>query len=128
VKPFSASELAGMRTAQTGHMQDACYIQTYSRTFNSYQEPVESWADAVSPIACGLDMRPGQVILGPEYTTVSYDATIRLPIDTVIDVKDRIKVTSRFGEALASPLVYYLAGPIQRGPSGIRLLLARVDV
>lgn len=125
---FSASELANLREMQTAHMMDSCVLQTYSRTFNSYGEPVESWADAASAVDCGLDMRPGRATLGEDMTTTAYDATIRLAITTSIDMKDRIKITKRFGETLGTALVFRVEGPIQRGPSGIRLLLRRVDV
>lgn len=125
---FTAAELAGMRSANTAHMMDTCYVQTYSRTFNSFNEPVEAWADAASATACGLDMRPGREGHGEDKTTLEYDATIRLPITTTVDAKDRIKITKRFGETLSAALVFRIEGPVQRGPSGIRLLLRRVDV
>lgn len=125
---FTAAELADMRTAQTGHMLDTCYIQTYSRTYNSFGEPVEVWTDAATAISCGLDMRPGRETPGEDYTSLAYDATVRLPITTTIDAKDRIKVTKRFGETLATALIFRVEGPIQRGPSGFRLILRRVEV
>jgi hypothetical protein len=117
-----------MRTAQTGHMLDTCYINVYSRTFNSYGEPVEVWSSPLTTTACGLDMRPGSETPGEDYTSLAYDATVRLPIGTTIDTRDRITVTKRFGETLVTPLVFRIEGPIQRGPSGIRLALRRVEV
>lgn len=125
---FSATELTGMRAAQTGHMMDTCVIQAYSRTFSDMKAPVETWTDSTSTTACGLDMRPGDERHGVQNSIVEYDATIRLPIATVIDAKDRIKVTKRFGETLGTALVFQVAGPIQRGPSGIRIRLKRVEV
>lgn len=125
---FTAAELAGMRTAQTGHMLDTCYINVYSRSFNSYGEPVEVWSSPLTTTECGLDMRPGRETPGEDYTSLAYDATVRLPIDTTIDVKDRITVIKRFGETLATALVFRIEAPIQRGPSGIRLALRRVEV
>lgn len=125
---FTAAELAAFRTAQAGHMLDTCYIQTYSRTFDTYGAPVEVWTDAASTTACGLDMRPGRETPGEDYTALAYDATIRLPITTTVDAKDRIKVTKRFGETLTTALVFRIEAPIQRGPSGIRLALRRVEV
>jgi len=124
---FSAAELADMRAAQAGHMLDACIRQVYSRTFDSYGEPVEAYPDQAGSITCGLDMRPGAERHQQSMTTLEYDATLRLPIATVIDVKDRLKITHRFGEAVTN-LTYEIAGPVQRGPSGIRLLLKKVDV
>lgn len=125
---FTASELADMRTAQTGHMLDTAYINAYSRTFNSYGEPVEVWSSPGTITICGLDMRPGRETPGEDYTTLAYDATVRLPITATVEARDRITVTKRFGETLATALVFRIEGPIQRGPSGIRLLLRRVEV
>lgn len=124
---FTAAELAAFRAAQTDHMMDACYIQTYSRTVTA-GEPVETWTDAAAAIDCGLDMRPGRETPGEDMTVLAYDATLRLAITTTIDAKDRIKITKRFGETLGTALVFRIEGPVQRGPSGIRLLLRRVDV
>jgi len=125
---FSADELATMREAQDGHMLDLCVIQTYSTTANSYGELITTYTDAATATACGLDMRPGSEQPRQDMTTLEWDATMRLPIATVLDAKDRLKVTYRFGELLATPLVYRVEGPIQRGPSGIRVKLRRVDV
>ena len=125
---FTSAELAAFRTAQTDHMMDSAVIQTYSRTYNSFGEPVEVWADAASAVDCGLDMRPGRETPGRDMTTLAYDATVRLAITTTIDAKDRIKITKRFGETLGTALVFRVEGPVQRGPSGIRLLLRKVEV
>ena len=58
-------------------------------------------------------------------TLLEYDATIRLPIASTPDPIDRIKITKRFGED-TTDIVFEIVGPIQRGPSGIRLLLKKV--
>ena len=125
---FSADELAEMREAQDGHLLDLCIIQVFSRTFNGFGEEVPVYTDAATATACGLDMRPGSEQPRQDMTTLEWDATMRLPIATALDAKDRLKVTYRFGELLATPLVYRVEGPIQRGPSGIRVKLRRVDV
>lgn len=125
---FTSAELTDMRTAQDGHMMDTCYLQTYSRTFNTFGEPVETWTDAENSTACGLEMKPGRELRMKDKTPVEYDAIIRLPIATVPDEKDRIKITKRFGETITPSLVFEIVAPIQRGPSGIRLLLRKIDV
>jgi hypothetical protein len=124
---FTAAELANLRTAQAGHMLDTGIRQVHSRTFDTFGGPVDVWTDASSSTACGLDMRPGVERHKPDMTIVQYDASLRLPIATTIDPKDRWKITHRFGEAITN-LVFEIAGPIQRGPSGIRLLLRKVEV
>jgi len=87
---------------------------------------VETFADGAD-LVCGLDMRPGSERHTAEMTVINYDATIRLPIASTPSTKDRVKVTKRFGEALAAALVYNIVGPIQRGPSGVRLLLKKIE-
>jgi len=124
---FSTSELTDFRTAQTGHMMDTVVRQVYSETSDSYNADVPTYTDQTA-IDCGLDMRPGYERHSENYTVVEYDATMRLAITTTIDARDRMKVTKRFGETLEIPLVYEIISPVQRGPSGIRLLLKRREV
>jgi hypothetical protein len=122
---FTSADLSAMRSTQEAHMLDTCIRQAFSRTYDTYGSAVVTYTDG-SAIVCGLDQRPGSERHGPDMTVLDYDATLRLPITTTIDARDRIKVTHRFGEAITN-LVYDIAGPVQRGPSGIRLLLKRVE-
>ena len=122
---FTAAELTGMRAAQTGHMMDTCTVDAYSETFNSFGEAVVTYTAGAAQ-DCGLDMRPGSERHDPNKTALEWDATIRLAITTAPNARDRITVTHRFGEALGTSLTFNVVGPIQRGPSGIRLLLKRV--
>jgi hypothetical protein len=117
-----------MRATQEAHMFDECVIQHATKTPNRLNEQIESFTDATVPTKCGLDMRPGSMRWGAQQVTLVYDATMRLPIGTVIVASDRIKVTKRFSETLSTALVFFIVGPVQRGPSGIRLLLHRVEV
>jgi len=123
---FSADELTGMRTAQTDHMMDSVVRQVYSATQNPMNEDVVTYTDAAVQ-DCGLDMRPGAERHSANYTALEYDATMRLAITATIDARDRMKVTKRFGETLSTALVFEIVGPVQRGPSGIRLLLKRIE-
>ncbi len=123
---FSTADLTNMRAAQEAHMMDTCCIQTVTQTGDSFNQLVETFTDG-DDLPCGLDMRPGSERHGIDKTVVTYDATLRLPITATPDVKDRIKISKRFGEALGAALIYNIVGPIQRGPSGIRLLLKRIE-
>ena len=125
---FSASDLSNMQSAQEAHMMDTCKRQAVSVTADSMNQQVESWPADGAEIVCGLDMRSGSEKHGKERTIVQYDATLRLPLGTTVNEEDQIKITKRFGTALATPLVYRIVSPIQQGPSGIRLLLRRVEV
>lgn len=124
---FSSAELAAMRVAQESAMMDTGNVETFSETFNSFGESVASYAHAAD-IACGLDMRPGSVNLEPDKTTVVYDAIVRLPIATSVKMTDQFRVTKRFGETISPAMTFDIVGTIQRGPSGIRLLLQKVNV
>ena len=124
----NAVELVRMRMTQEAHMFDECVIQRESHTANAINEPVSIYIDDLPATKCGLDMRPGSERYGGQMTRLVYDATVRLPITIMITNLDRIKVTKRFGETLAIALVFFVVGPVQRGPSGIRLLLGKVEV
>jgi hypothetical protein len=124
---FTSADLTHMRGAQTDHMLDACYIQALTQTSNTYGEVINAWTDSGSELACGLDMRPGSEERGPEKTIVQYDATLRLAITNLPEETQRIRITKRFGESI-TPLIYDIAAPVQRGPSGIRILLNKVSV
>ena len=125
---FTSGDLDYMRAAQQSHMMDVCHRLVWSSSQNDSGEPVDAWSEISTDVPCGLDQRPSSERRGAEFTVVTFDATIRLPLSAAEwDPKDRIKIVSRFGE-LITPLVYGIAGPIQRGPSGVRLLLARVEV
>jgi len=124
---FIAADLANMRNCQDDHMMDTCNLGTATQTADTYNQMVETFAYGAD-LVCGLDMRPGSERHGTDKTIVNYDATIRLPIASVPDPIDRVKVTKRYGEALGAALVYNIVGPIQRGPSGVRLLLKIIEV
>ena len=124
---FSTADLTNMRAAQDNHMMDTCVIQAVVETLDTFGEPVQTWPADSAALSCGLDMKPGFERHGTDKTVVNYDATLRLPIAQVPGIKDRIKVTKRFDEALAAALTYNIVGPIQRGPSGIKLLLKIVE-
>ncbi len=127
--PFTAQDLARMQAAQQSHMPDICHRLVYTRTYDDYGEPIEVWTENTTDIPCGIDQRPGSETLQTTGVLVSWDATIRLPIDQadVWDVKDRLLLTQRFGTAITN-ITYWISSPVQRGPSGIRLLLKKVEL
>lgn len=108
-------------------MFDACIIRDWSQDFNSFSEEEDSWTDRIEAVPCGLDMRPGSVTAEDNMTLLVYDATLRLPSDTVINEKDRVKIIGRFGEVIA-PIEFSIAGSIQRGPSGLRVKLRKAVI
>ena len=123
---FSATDLANMRATQVEHCMDTCKFGTATQTADSHGQLIETFAYGADVI-CGLDMRPGSERHGTDKTVVNYDATIRLPIASAPDSIDRVRVTKRHGEALGVALTYNIGGPVQRGPSGVRLLLKIIE-
>lgn len=123
---FTADDLANMRKAQTEHMFDLCAVLAYSAgTLNEYNEADAPTYTQTALVSCGLDMRPSSERHGADMTTIQYDATLRLPIGTPVEETSRIKILGRF-EEMISPLIYEIVSPIQRGPSGIRLVLRKI--
>lgn len=121
------SQLDHMRERQDLSLMDTCHRLVYTETTNDYNEVIKTWPENTTDIKCGLEQKQGQEVQADKNTVVSYDAIIRLPLLTAFDIKDKIRITKRFGEAI-TPIDYEIASPIQRGPSGIRLLLKDVTI
>lgn len=130
---FTTADLVNLRSAQDLHMQDTCKIMVYSAgTVDEYGESASPTYTAGSEIACGLNMRPNMRSVfenaEQDFTSIVFDGDLRLPINTTFKETDRIQITKRFGETINPALTYEIVSPIQRGPSGIRVLLKRVVV
>lgn len=123
---FTVNELAGMRETQRDHMMDTCVILSYSSgTPNEYNEADAPVYTEGSPLECGLDMGAGSRRFGQDMTPILYDAVLRLPMETAIKETDQVKIISRF-DLFPEPLTYRIVSPIERGPSGLRILLRKV--
>ena len=123
---FNSIDLANMQTEQSDHMMDSCKLYAVVETVDSFGQAVESWPTAGSEISCGLDMRPSSERRNAEYTVTQYDATLRLPISTTVTARYKVEITKRFGVSITA-LMYEVMSPVQRGPSGIRLVLKRIE-
>ena len=123
---FDANELANFRDAQSSHMMDTGYRMVRSVSANGYNEQIETFTQSSVSTMCGLEMKAGNEIDKTTMTLIEYDAVLRLPITFTIDYKDRFKVTKRFNENITA-LTFEVVSPVQRGPSGLRVLLRRVE-
>lgn len=122
---FSTAELAGMQAAQEEGMMDTCVLQTWSSSAqDAFGQRREAWTDG-DAIACGFNPKGGREVPGPEQAPILTDATVRLPIDTEVDRRDRVKVTHRFGALLATAQVFEIVQEPRRGPSGLQLDLRK---
>jgi hypothetical protein len=127
--PFPTGDLTRMQATQQAHMPDTCRRAVFTSTTDEYGQPIDGWTENTTDIPCGIEQQTGSENMGPDKTVVTYDAIIRLPINQaeVWSTKDRLILTKRFGETITA-IVYNIAAPVQRGPSGIRMLLQKVEV
>ena len=115
-----------MRETQTDHMLDQCVVLAYSAgTVNEFNEADAPTYAAGDSLLCGLDSRSGSERHGAEMTVIQYDAVLRLPLHAAIKETDRIGINGRFGEFIET-VTYEIVSPIQRGPSGFRVLLRKI--
>lgn len=126
MRHFTADELERMRDTQDSAMMDECQRQVYGAgAAGSYGTPSASGWTPGATLICGFkpfsrkeEMEGTQVVI--------VDAEMRLPIDTVLDNRDRLKLTKRHGEAISPQPLYEIIGEAERGPSGLRLRLGLV--
>jgi hypothetical protein len=124
--PFSSSEMRWMQRIQEGAMQDTCIVMDYSQgdldDYGNVSNP--EYTDS-EPTRCGLDPQSQTEVMDGTQVIVS-DAALRLPLNTAIDNLDRVRITHRFGSALATPIIYEVIGQPAQGPSGIVVQLRSV--
>mgnify|MGYP006961739733 CR=1 FL=1 len=123
---FNANTLSRMRATQQGKMQDLCRRMLWSPTTDAHRQVVPGHTEITVDIPCGLEMKPGSENQRDRVTELRWDAVLRVPISTTWDERDLVKVIARYGEALSEALTFSIVGPVQRGPSGCRLRLAKV--
>jgi len=125
MNPISRDELDRMQTTQEAAMLDTCILMRYSETMDSMNHPVPTWTDG-PVLPCGLDMTGGREQRGSQRNLVTWDARLRLPINTDLNLKDRVRIILRFGQPCV-PIVYELDGPPEQGPSGLVAPLKKVE-
>lgn len=124
MRAFTSTELSRMRSTQESAMQDVCRIGAYRGSTDGYGNPDTSspetlWTYGEEQV-CGLEhARPRETQASGDVPLI--DARLRLPIDTTIDERDRIRIEQRYGEALSGAQVFEIVGPVKRGPSGLVL-------
>ena len=121
---FTTDELAALETDQEAHMMDICTIGAYRAVPDGYGIPTPTYT-AGSAIICGLNENVRQEVQS-RGEVVMVDAVLRLPVGTVVDSRDRITITHRFGGELTVKPVYNIIGNPRRGASGLLLNLALV--
>lgn len=116
MRHFTPTELERMRATQQNAMQDECAVLAYSSVPDAYGNPVATYT-AGSGIPCGVELlRPSERQASGEVPRI--DLRLRLPLETVFDPRDRIRVIYRYGAAVTQE-DYDIVGPSKRGPSGL---------
>lgn len=83
-------------------MYDSCVIGEYMRDeVDGFNLPEDYWQDVVDEVVCGFKTVRNREAM-EETEVVMIDAELRLPYDTDIDRRDRIRLTYRLGESIGS--------------------------
>lgn len=115
-----------MRNTQESLMMDEGYKLIYSRTIDTFGDESETYTQDSESTICGFEMLSGNEAHGSNMTVVTYEAIIRLPYDYSINEKDKFKITKFRGETV--DWTFKIATPIQKGVSGLRINVNRVEV
>ncbi len=115
-----------MTATQYAAMMDQCVILRYTESGQDARGyPVVTFV-AGETVCCGLEHSKTDqeaMLDAAKGTQVAmFDGSLRLPKDTVINTRDRVRIIKRFGAAV-DPVSYEIVGTPRLGPSG---LLARV--
>lgn len=115
---LSANDLAAMRAVQETAMMDTCVVLTRKETsVNSFGLPDVRYVEGEA-IACGFNPKNTKNVLVGTNLAVT-DGEFRLPLGTTISANDRIRLTHRYGSALASAQTYDVVGEPIQGPSAV---------
>jgi hypothetical protein len=127
--PLSDEDISTFRGDAESMMTDECCIASRIEVKSGSGELIAQEEEHIewgNPIRCSFDVRPGSKAFGTNHTLLIYDAGIRLPSGTVVDIKGWIKRTKRFGIECEGP-IYGIVSPAQDGPSADRYYLKRVE-
>jgi len=123
---FQAKRLERFREVQEAYMMDEVIRLVWSSAKDSLNADVPTWTDEVMLI-CGVDMTGGSEQRDGGRIVERWDAQFRLPLGTTLDLRDRFRIKSRFGQNILNGTVYEIISPPEEGPSGIVLNLRKVD-
>lgn len=122
----SVLQLAQMVATNQAHMMDECVHELHGSTTGTHGEPVTTFSDG-DTLICNVDVDPGkELTIGQD--AVKVDATFYLPVAAYTDIgqADRLRLTKRFGVALATAETYEVIGLPARGASDLALDCKRI--
>ena len=95
MKELSATELSRMRSSAEETMFDRCLIGKYMRDeVDDFNIPADYWEELTEEFLCGFKIVRNREVMD-ETEVVMIEAEMRLPFDTDIDRRDKVKLTYR---------------------------------
>lgn len=115
---LSQVELAAMAETADESMMDTCVIQTATTGYDAVGGATVTWSDSAA-IACGVQFvsERRQESIEVAGTRYDVDATIRVSLDVAVQPANRVKVTKRYGQTLATAWTFEVLGVARRGPT-----------
>ena len=122
---LTSTELSRMRDDAETSMFDRCVIGRWQPDeVDEFNRPKKNWQDEDEFTECGFKIVRNKEAMD-DAEIVMVDAELRLPFDTIIDRRDRIRLTHRLGEFLLAERqpTYKIVGQPVHGHSGIKVSL-----
>ena len=117
---LSTNMLRRLRLTAEQAMQDKCVIGVYHAVPDAYGIPTPTYRPG-SPVPCGLNESDWREVQSKGEVVLT-DAVLRLPAGTVLDSRDRITITHRYGIGeLTEKPVYSIIGFPQVGTCGLQV-------
>ena len=125
MNPLTPTELSRMRAEAVTSMFDYCIISQWTPDgVDELNHPKHNWQDVDEYISCGYKtVKNKEAMIDSEIVMV--DAELRLPHDTELDRRDRIRLTHRLGEiiSVARQPTYKIVGEPIHGHNAIKVSL-----
>lgn len=118
-------EIERMAFVQEYHMNDTCQILARTATPNAYGLPNEAFVAGL-PVPCGYHTVASREI-NENGQLIVVDAELRIGRDVTVGGFDRVRITKRLGQELSSSETFRIIGDPKLGPSGLVLMLKRVE-
>ena len=122
---LTTTQLAQMRHVHGELMGDTCQIGTFAAGTADTHGYVPGSYTYATAIDCGFSWQGTTEGHTAAMTTAQADAMLRVPHTTSIAVRDRVKLTYRYGTDITD-LVFEVVGIGQRGPSATLCYLRQV--
>lgn len=105
-----AQALATVRMQYEGVMHDACRILVFSGARDAYGAVLGTYT-AGAEVSCLYSPMTASESHSGDATPSVVTGKLRVPLGTVIDRRDRVRITKRFGVALDVMPEYAIEGP-----------------